>query len=473
MKQTCQDNPSYRGRASAWQRVFRVAQWIVIPALVFTSLELLVRRAEQRSDLPIGWNWPDFGGVKLRFHYYFLGSSRVAAAVDQAEFASRLSDHTQHPTVALNLGHGWSYLVQNYLYLRNLLDADADVFRGAVVIVEVPGGRLAFEGQHWSGRWFEPDYPFQLVSELQRKDLLRLWASRMSLEDKLSMTFGLATRRCEFLTRRAAIGHFVRQHCQRAAVACCRRCLPPAAATAAADLSTAAGIRTDQAGIERARRFAVQVAGQTPVIEPNDRPGDRVIDDLVAMVQQAGGKVVFFEMPLHSAQSGGHRSADWLAKRAEFADWAAERGIPILTTDFQAVDDDFPDMWHLRRSRSADFTNRLARSFIDELELSLDRRGVKKLKRGRRAGKTGVGRASAGRKIVGAKVAGRGDGGFFVVGAHSRRGERSRDLTQSVPQDGGAAAVRRHADSNSSTGRRAARGTRRYRSFGQPQGWVR
>ncbi|HET6879664.1 MAG TPA: hypothetical protein VFI31_05905 [Pirellulales bacterium] len=374
MNVTCTGNRSSSGPASGWRRVFRIAQWIVIPLLVFATVEIAVRRAEQRFALPIGWNWPDFGGVKLRFHYYFLGSSRVAAAVDQGEFSQRLSEHTQHPTVALNLGHGWSYLVQNHLYLRNLLDADADVFRGAVVIIELPGGRLAFEGQHWSGQWFEQDYPFQLVTELRRKDLPRLWSTRMNLEDKLSMTFGLATRRCELLTRRGAIGHFLRQQCECAVLACCEGFLPRAAdAGRASDLTTAVGIRADQAGIQSARRLAVQAANRPAPIEPVEQADDRVIDDLVAMIQQAGGKVVFYEMPLHSAMSGGHATADWQARRAEFAAWAADRGIAILTTDFHAVDDDFPDMWHLRQSRSADFTNRLASSFIEETDRSSQR----------------------------------------------------------------------------------------------------
>lgn len=369
MKTTCHADREATSPITRWLHVIRVAQWIVIPAIVFASLELFVRRAEHDSVLPIGWNWPDFGGLKLRFHYYFLGSSRVAAAVDHERFTRRMSDHLQHPTVALNLGHGWSYLVQNYLYLRNLLDADAGVFVGAVVMIESPGGRLAFEGQHWSGQWFEPDYPFQLVTELRRKDLPRLWSSRMTLEDKLSMTFGVATRRCEFLTRRAALGHLLQQKCQQGILAFCSPCLRSTAAVdAAADLTTAAGIRADAAGIKQARRLALQMAKRSPPIEPIDQAGDRVIDDMVAMIQQAGGKVVFYDMPLHSMQSQGHHSADWLAKRAEFAAWAAERGILILPTDFAVVDDDFPDMWHLRRSRAAGFTDRLARDFIDDLE---------------------------------------------------------------------------------------------------------
>ena len=47
-----------------------------------------------------------------------------------------------------------------------------------------------------------------------------------------------------------------------------------------------------------------------------------------------------------------------------------EAGIPVIKPGFKATDDDFPDLWHLRGSRNAEFTRSVAAAYLDVKKIS-------------------------------------------------------------------------------------------------------
>jgi len=359
-------------------RGLRWAQWVVIPAIVFTSLECAARRAQRCNALPIGWNWPDLITQETPLDFIFLGSSRVGGAVDEPTFQQDTSRSLGRPTVAKNLGHGYSYLLQSHLYLRNLWKTRPELLQGTVVIAEAPGGALAFEGQHWDGAWFQPGYEHHLVPLLRVEDLPRFWESRMILADKLAMTFGWAGRSSELVTRRAAIGRWLMQEAQNKVLAWSETLLAASTPLAGskADLTTKVGIRTDEVGVEQARKMAVENARKKPSetsssIPPPQQP---VFDDLAKLLRDAGARLVFFEMPLHSIQSAEQRTPAWQAHREAFSRQANASGAQFIHLDFATVDEDFPDFWHLRHSRAGEFTAALARGWLDTLPVSASQR---------------------------------------------------------------------------------------------------
>lgn len=355
-----------KARLARW---LRRAQWFVIPALVFGAMEWAVRDAERREMLPIGWNWPD---AKMQDgevpNYIFIGSSRVGGSIDTDVFQRQAGRHSHQVVEAINLGHGWSYLVQNYLWLRNLSREHPLRFRNATVVAEAPGGLLGFECQDWHDRWFEPGQEHLLIYVLRGEDLARLWTSPMELEDKLRLSFGFLARKSEFITRRAAVGNFLANKTRARTMAWSApfiATVPAPVASNVADLPTNVGIRTDQEAVARNRQLAIELAKQPPAPEkPPHLPGGAVIDDIAALVRAAGGSLMFFEMPLHSTQAAGHKTPEWKARRKGFAQRASKWGAPVLTVDFHAADEDYPDIWHLRRSLAPDFTSALTRSIV-------------------------------------------------------------------------------------------------------------
>jgi hypothetical protein len=59
------------------------------------------------------------------------------------------------------------------------------------------------------------------------------------------------------------------------------------------------------------------------------------------------------------------RVQDWTSFREALQRWKA----PYLDPRIATTEDDFPDIWHLRKSRSAEFTKDLTREFLDQFVL--------------------------------------------------------------------------------------------------------
>lgn len=80
-------------------------------------------------------------------------------------------------------------------------------------------------------------------------------------------------------------------------------------------------------------------------------------------MQGAGGRIVFFEVALHSAQAAVYQTPVRRADRAHFAGEARRWGCPVIRPCFPVRDEDFPDVMHLARSRAPLYAAALAQSW--------------------------------------------------------------------------------------------------------------
>jgi hypothetical protein len=78
------------------------------------------------------------------------------------------------------------------------------------------------------------------------------------------------------------------------------------------------------------------------------------------LAQHASAHPVFFEMPLCSVQSATFDTPVRRRDRENFAAAARAWGTPVIRADVETSDADFPDLWHLKKSRAAAFTKALA-----------------------------------------------------------------------------------------------------------------
>ena len=280
----------------------------------------------------------------------FAGSSRVAAAIDEDAWGAA----AKGPGV--NLGRGFSTLQEHYLGLRNLFAKYPQRLRGAYVFIEAPRGMPSVET--WQDTWVHPDSPQMIVPVLRISDLPGAWSAPMTFEEKSRVTFGYFLRPSALFTQKDRIGTgFLLLGEDLFA----RRFGGVRAAPAAEDLASAGGIRTDPESIQRSRITAVRLAredlqSQRPVVD-----WDRtVVHDIVQLVEHAGARPVFFEMPLCSVQSATFDSPIRARDRERFAEATRQWGVPVIRAEIALSDDDFPDLWHLRKSRAAEFTRALA-----------------------------------------------------------------------------------------------------------------
>lgn len=343
---------------------FRRTQWVVVPLLLFFVLECTVRF--WGSSGPAFWDIVEQSVQPGAVHFLFVGSSRVAASVDEKIFEEELRRHRPHPARAINVGTGYSYLLQHYLGLRNALHRYPEHLRGCVVFVETAGGLPEYSTVDGS-EWYFDGRPDLLTQVLRLEDLPTMWVSTMPLNDKWHLSFRWLTKWSLLLSRGQGVA-------VRALAKTSERLgekivsVLPGIRTESprpADLTTDGGVRTDQEGIVLARRLALESARRELSDQrPLGKWTETVLGQIVSLVQQAGGQVVFYEMPLHSVQAAPRRTAIRMDDVASFRAQAAAWGTPFLLPEFLFTDDDFPDLWHLKRSRAREFTVALAKAWV-------------------------------------------------------------------------------------------------------------
>jgi hypothetical protein len=342
------------------------AQWVVIPLLVFAASEAGARvwmsrighltflaRAERAAQ----------GGP---IDDLFVGTSRVAAAVDVDAFADEAARCIGRRPRAVNMGTGYSTLVEHFFGIKTLLRDRPDALRGGVVLIEAPGGipDAITIANRWDEPWTYEGETTRIVPHLRPGDLPDVWRSGLSFGDKLNFSFRTLTRGSALLAYRELIGMTL-MDVFRGRVA---GAVAPAAGhdKPAADLAERGGIRTDQEGVRRARSLAVEMAATWAADQrPIGRWGDRVVGSLVKLILEAGGRVVFFEVPLHSMQAAALTTQSRLADRRAFLAEAKTWGAVVVSPDLEAGDDDFPDVFHLSGSRSAAYSRALARAVCE------------------------------------------------------------------------------------------------------------
>lgn len=298
--------------------------------------------------------------------YIFAGSSRVAASIDENRFAQDMGERMGRKVHAINMGMGFGSLADHYFGLRHLFEADPRNLRNVTVFVEAPLGLPMPET--WRDRWTIPGgSPDLFVPYVNSGDLARFWKS--SDNDIFEKIYLTASKYLFAVRKGGAVRNRIKITGDRVVQTMLVKAGFAAPETIRADLTSAGGIRIDEADmifVRKAARsnFASEMRDQRPI-----RHWDRsVLRSIVELVEANGGRVVLFDLPLNSYQwkplSTGVRKTD----RAVFERVAGKWGVPILKTAFPTGDSDYPDAWHLRRSLAAPFTTALAKSYADYLD---------------------------------------------------------------------------------------------------------
>ncbi len=291
-------------------------------------------------------------------HYLFIGSSRVAAAVDVPTFRQALGDTTAILHI-YNLGQGYSTLAEHYLALQSLPDS---LLQGTVLFVGlkhgVPPGDLFTDT--WHGLWADPRWPLLLSPILSLQHLPAYWwQAGDAFRDKLTVTAGVFLHSVRY-------GRFIRGKVQTLINALPHhfgRAHP--SAIAASPLAARGGIRTDSIGIAEVRRKILEQMHAAHSLRPDSLIPDwdrTVFADLVRLMQRHGGRVVVFNVPLTS----WHRLTDRPTpeKMQAFRRWARRHDVLVLDIPTNYPDEAFPDLIHLANAYAPDFTWKLAAAYL-------------------------------------------------------------------------------------------------------------
>jgi hypothetical protein len=279
--------------------------------------------------------------------FLFIGSSRVSAAIDVRRFATLTGTPED---LTLNVGQGFSTVTAHALGIRRL--SELGLLKGTTVFMEAPLGVV--ETGTWQTRWYQIEGAHFLMSVLEGRDLPALWRSDQSVEEKLAASG-------RWLLKPAWISIYREDI----------RVKGLGRTYALAGLSSAPpddqrGVRRDVDDISRIRAAAIangQEAARTPVV--NDWSAT-VTAWIVKRVQESGGQVVFYEMPMSAPMAVVSPS---IAQNARtLSAQAAQWNVPMLKADVVFAADDFPDLWHLSVPASWRFTDALAAAWLSRAQ---------------------------------------------------------------------------------------------------------
>jgi hypothetical protein len=292
-------------------------------------------------------------------HDLFIGSSRVAAAIDVPAFLDETKAGTGPPQV-INLGAGGSTMAMHYLGLRHLIDAHPSALRRCNVFIEAPGG-LADAGS-WDSPWVFEEYPLSIVAILNRADLRRfLRQSDNSIKAKGFVTAAYFSAACYKIP--GFRGHIMLAG-EKRFDAWSHAWVRPHGSESRGDLTEAGGIRNDAAGVQLARERAIADAERGMSNQQPIGNWDRsIMADIVKLIHGVNGKVVFFQPPLSSVQRKPFETELRQRDRRMFADQLKAWNCVLLSPNAAFADEDFPDFWHLRKTSAPIFTRALAKAY--------------------------------------------------------------------------------------------------------------
>jgi len=340
------------------------AKNLVTKLAIFILIPLIIGEiASRRLTAPFWFDQTAQSKTQNSIDFMFVGTSRVAAAIDEDVFKREMSSQLGRGVEAINFGRGYSTITQYYLGLRKIARQKPWVMQGCVVFMEAPGG-LAF-ADTWADKWVWSEMPQYAAPYLTTNDLGRLWReSETNIDEKIYLSLATYSELVQKLPglklRVLAKGEQVSSGLLTKA-----GMLPPSSS----DLSGNGGTRTDAVGIAVARRAALQVAADGLKNQQPLRHWEKsIFKDIVELITTHGGRVVLFRSPLSPAQAEPYQTALRRSDQELFSHQAAAWGVPILTVPCPTEDSDFPDGWHLRRSKAPQYTQALASAYLNTLE---------------------------------------------------------------------------------------------------------
>jgi hypothetical protein len=127
---------------------------LLVKLAVFVLLALVVAELSLRATVGRKTAWYTAAAQIAKVapvDYIFVGSSRVAASIDEKYFEQAISQRSGRNVKALNMGMGYCSLANHYFGLRMLLRLNPRNLRGVTVFIEAPLG-LPFS-ETWRDRW--------------------------------------------------------------------------------------------------------------------------------------------------------------------------------------------------------------------------------------------------------------------------------------------------------------------------------
>jgi hypothetical protein len=347
--------------------IVRTLVYLLIPLVV---LEFLLRIIPYPNQYYLSKTDP-FHKMKIDegyVPYIFIGSSHVAAAVDTGVFNNELKGmHVK----CINAGHGNSTCIEFYMALKKL--ADKGLLDHSTVFLESVGGGPASYTDSLRGEWVKSQNVHLLVPSLNFKTFLDFWkysSNTPGTKLSLSINYLFYTSRITSMAKDLYQGYsfkdFIRKVISKAGLEKAKK--------QDADMEDKGGIKVDPISIHKAREMAHTyfksiAQNQEPISQK--QLDNSVLLELDRMLAAHNSKLVLFNIPLSTVERQVHITPVAESNFNLLRQFLNTHNIAYVSFDFSGFkDDDFPDLWHLSKEKSKEYSQALARNVKDSLTLT-------------------------------------------------------------------------------------------------------
>lgn len=284
--------------------------------------------------------------------YIFIGSSRTAVSIIPEVFTKDTDK------IAVNAGRGYGTIQMQYRALKYLLKRNPGALYNCTVFIEAPMGICSTEN---GDDWVEDNNPHLLIPYLDIKDLFEfLKTADESFNTKLHVVllYSFASWRDCFFKREVTdvwINYQLEKYEKQIIAAKENK-------NSDADMLAKGGVKLDPISVKIARQVArdivpVKISQQTP-LQIEDMKHS-MLNKINLLVKDAGGRICLFDTPLSTVIRKIYETETAKNNIVVFSKWIEENNIPLIRASFSSVDEDFPDLFHIRASRTEEYTDSL------------------------------------------------------------------------------------------------------------------
>jgi len=287
--------------------------------------------------------------------YIFVGSSRVSASIIPFVFDEYMQNDGLRQIV-LNMGTGSSSLAEHYYGIKGLIARFPNVLQGMVVFVEAP--ETLPEMQLWDEDWVLNERADLLAKNIGFADLWHYWARP---NDSYEIKFAVLLEKVSALYKAKGSGISVFKTLEKSLVN--RGVLPGQPKGSVLGFG---GIPINIEEMKKTRAIRLSEAEKNlsnqKIAERYDN--DRyVLYSLNKLIQDNGGRLVLFDLPLSRLQQLGFTTDTAQQNISYVTSCLASWNIAYIHPHIETTDDDFPDLIHLSGYRAAEFTASVADAY--------------------------------------------------------------------------------------------------------------
>ena len=282
--------------------------------------------------------------------YLFLGSSRVPATINPQKFVENTAEK------AVVAGRGYAVFGVHYQGIKNRIKINPDYLKGTKVIVELAASTVYAEDStemimkvHEATLESEKNMPHLMIPHLSFEDLidyLKYSTNSFSVKTEMLLLYSSAFYRSI---------PFVRENLSNFDK-------PLFIKKKEEALTEDGGIRNDNINQVIAKAKELYKREALTKVQPLtlNQLDQSALNALHQLVHENGGKLYLYRVPIHSLQKERNATPSHQANAKVFTAWLKSKDIQTLHVyDFQYEDSDFPDIWHLSKSRRDEFTLKL------------------------------------------------------------------------------------------------------------------